>query len=228
MRGGVPGRSHRVVELRRLTESTIAIHLERLGMRFEPGQYVNIGFPGEMYMREYSIYSAPGDEHLEVLVRVVDGGLLSPKLARVTPGTELQVDGPFGSFTIPEHARDGRFIFVSTGTGIAPFRSFVRAYPALDYVLVHGARRLDERYDWKEYAPDRRIACISREAGGDLSGRTTDWLRRRLLDVQDGSEPTGPDTRYYLCGNCDMIYEAVDVLRAACVSGDKVSSEVYF
>jgi ferredoxin-NADP reductase len=224
-------------------------------MRFEPGQYVNIGFPGEMYMREYSIYSGPEDEHLEILVRVVDGGLLSPKLDRVTPGTELQVDGPFGFFTIPEDARHGTFIFVSTGTGIAPFRSFVRAYPELDYLLIHGARRLDERYDWDEYAPDRRIACISREEGGDLSGRTTDWLRRRLLDVEEGSEaadpppggaegargkpsgdekgpsagkPVGPGTRYYLCGNCDMIYEAVDILRAAGVSGDKVYSEVYF
>ncbi len=221
-------RTHAVLEVRTLSDSTVALRLERKGLAFEPGQYINLGFPGGMHMREYSIYSAPDDEALEVLLKVVDGGLLSPQLGRVVPGSRLRVDGPFGSFVIPPDERRGKKLFVSTGTGIAPFRSFVRAYPDLDYCVIHGARRLEERYDWHEYAPERRLACISGEAGGDFHGRTTEWLREELLRDRSLEEVIGPDTRCYLCGNCDMIYEAQDILREAGVSGDAISAEVYF
>lgn len=210
---------HRVRELRWLSDLTFAVSLERGDLDFLPGQYINVGLPDEIDMREYSVYSGPEDEELEILVRYVEQGLVSKRLAGLGAGDELRVEGPFGFFTIPEEVRDRPLLWVSTGTGISPFRSFVRAYPGLDYRLIHGVRRASELYEWSEYDPSRRVACISREAGGDYSGRVTDYLREH--PVQSG-------THCYLCGNADMIYEVYDILQDQGVDSDLIHAEVYF
>jgi ferredoxin/flavodoxin---NADP+ reductase len=211
--------THSVRSIEWLTDSTFTIEMGRDGFTFEAGQYINVGLPNDIEMREYSLYSAPEDETMAILVKLVDSGLVSRKLSQVTPGTALRVEGPFGFFTIPEAERSKPLLFVSTGTGISPFRSFVRAYPDLSYTLVHGVRYTNELYNWDEYRPESRIACISRESGGDFSGRTTDWLREHDID---------PESRCYLCGNCDMIYEAYDILRDKGVTSDDIHAEVYF
>ncbi len=209
--------------IRWLTETTFAVGLEDDGLRFEPGQYVNVGMVDDIEMREYSIYTAPEDDVLEILVRRVDQGLVSRKLGALCAGAKLRVEGPFGFFTIPQEERESSHLFVSTGTGIAPFRSFVRAYPELDYTIIQGVRYRRELYDWDEYRADRRVACVSREAGGDFRGRTTDYLRHHAQHHR-----IGPDTRCYLCGNCDMIYESYDILRGFGVASDAIHAEVYF
>ncbi|MFW5797693.1 MAG: ferredoxin--NADP reductase [Spirochaetota bacterium] len=209
----------RVQGVRRPVGRTVVVQLERPRIDFEPGQYVNVGFPEEIDMREYSVYSGPEDELLEILVRHVDHGLISPRLDRVQAGDHLQVEGPFGFFTIPEEIRGESFLWVSTGTGIAPFRSFVRAYPRLDYHLLHGVRRSGELYDWHEYEPDRRTACVSREGGGGFHGRVTEYLRLHPVD---------PGTYCYLCGNADMIYEVYDILQNQGIEPDRIHAEVYF
>jgi ferredoxin--NADP+ reductase len=42
------------------------------------------------------------------------------------------------------------------------------------------------------------------------------------------AEPIDAEARYYLCGNCDMIYEAVDILQDAGVPHANLFAEVYF
>ncbi|NBC29650.1 MAG: oxidoreductase [Spirochaetes bacterium] len=211
--------THPVRAIEWLTDSTFVIEMAREGLTFEAGQYINVGLPNDVEMREYSLYSAPKDGTMAILVKLVDSGLVSQKLSQVTAGSGLRVEGPFGYFTIPEPDRSKPLLFVSTGTGISPFRSFVRAYPDLSYTLVHGVRYTNELYDWNEYRPESRISCISRGGGGDFPGRTTDWLRKHDID---------PESRCYLCGNCDMIYEAYDILRDKGVTSDNIHAEVYF
>jgi ferredoxin--NADP+ reductase/benzoate/toluate 1,2-dioxygenase reductase subunit len=211
--------THPVRAIEWLTDSTFVIAMERNGLTFEAGQYINVGLPDDIEMREYSLYSGPDDESVEILVKLVETGLVSRKLSQVTAGTDLRVEGPFGFFTIPEPDGSKPLLFVSTGTGISPFRSFVRAYPDLDYTLVHGVRYTDELYHWNEYRPKDRVSCVSREPGGDYHGRTTDWLREHEID---------PTCACYLCGNCDMIYEAYDILREKGVTSDNIHAEVYF
>jgi ferredoxin--NADP+ reductase/benzoate/toluate 1,2-dioxygenase reductase subunit len=60
---------------------------------------------------------------------------------------------------------------------------------------------------------------MSRYEDGDYHGRVTGWLR---------SHPVDSDTRVYLCGNCDMIYEVYDILGSQGVGADRIHAEVYF
>ncbi len=208
-----------VRELRFLSESAFVLRFDKRGLDFAPGQYLSVGPTGDINMREYSVYSDPSADYLEILVKRVDGGYVSNRLATLQTGDSVTVDGPFGFFTIDDDWRDNRFVFIATGTGISPFHAFVRSYPGLDYTLLHGVRSASELYEHTAYDRDRVVSCITGEKTGDFHGRVTDYLRSRSIDAE---------ARYYLCGNCDMIYEAFDILQDAGVPHNSLFAEVYF
>lgn len=209
---------HRVHAIRWLNDDSYVLRFDRHGLAFEPGQYVSVGAAGDVDMREYSIYSGVEQDFLEILVRKVAAGYVSQRLAKLQPGDELSVDGPFGYFTIEPELRSAKHLFIATGTGISPFHNFALSYRQLDYRLLHGIRTLEDRYEHSLFG-SRYTSCVSRAEGGDFSGRVTDYLRSSTID---------PETRYYLCGNCDMIYECFDILQASGVPHHNLFAEVYF
>jgi hypothetical protein len=133
--------SHKIIQIRLLTENTFVLRIERGDMQFKPGQHIIVGFRGELNQREYSVYSGEKDDYLEILVREVLDGTVSLKLKQCNPGQLLQVNGPFGSFGLENFDMFSRkLIFIASGTGIAPFHSFVKSYPGINYTLIHGVR----------------------------------------------------------------------------------------
>ena len=215
---------HRVQGVRWLSASAYVLRIERGRLQFEPGQYVTLGVAGSTARREYSIYSGCRDPFLEVLIKQVEGGSVSRQLARLPAGAVLECDGPFGYFTIPSARRGGTLLFIASGTGIAPFHSFARSYPGLDYRLLHGIRTATERYDSARYPAERYLPCLSRVAAADAApgsyrGRVTDYLR---------GHPAAPGTACYLCGNSEMIFAAFDILKKQGIPGADLFAEVYF
>ncbi|MFP4113078.1 MAG: ferredoxin--NADP reductase [Spirochaetales bacterium] len=215
----------RVHQIRNLSATAYVVRFDRNGLEFEPGRYVSVGLKGDINMREYSIYSSAHADYLEILVKEVAAGYLSRKLRHLAPGDELEVDGPFGFFTLPESPESSRFLFIATGTGISPFHALAETRPDLDYRLLHGVRTASERYEHEAYPSDRVTTCLSRDpnAAGTaprvVAGRVTDYLREHRVE---------PDTLCYLCGNCDMIYEAFDILKTHGVPPEQLYAEVYF
>ena len=61
-----------VLEVRKLTEETIVLRIDRGNIDFEPGQYVRIGVEGDSEIRDYSIYSGNNKPYIEVLLRRVE------------------------------------------------------------------------------------------------------------------------------------------------------------
>ena len=211
---------HKVIDIRNLSSTAYALRLELNNFKFKPGQCVNIGLKGSGVNREYSSYSGIDDPYLEFLIKEVPGGSVSPTLRKLTPGAEVDLHGPYGSFVIdPEIVKSSQFVFIGTGTGIAPFHSFVRTFPKLDYQIINGIRNVDERYDDQDYNPSRLICCVSREKWSGFNGRVTDYLKQMEIPL---------DKVYYLCGNQGMIYDAYDILRNAGVSGDQIFTEAFF
>jgi len=210
---------NRVLGVRDLGAGAFVLRIERRNLVFQPGQYIHVGPMGGIDRREYSIYSSPDQDYLEILVKEVKAGSVSPRLKTLSEGDLVDVEGPFGFFRIEGDCRSSSFLFIATGTGISPFHCLTRSCPGLDYRLVHGIRTLDECYDYEVYERTRLVSCVSRENGGDYSGRVTGWLR---------DNPVSGGVLVYLCGNCDMIYEVYDILGTQGVSADRIHAEVYF
>jgi ferredoxin--NADP+ reductase/benzoate/toluate 1,2-dioxygenase reductase subunit len=211
----------KVLNIRELTPSTYVLRFDRGKIPFRAGQHILLGKKDDIQAREYSIYSAEQDEYFEVLIKEVKEGLVSRQLKHLEPGEPVNFENPVGYFTIKdEDIPTGKFLFIASGTGIAPFHSFVRSYPGLNYKLLHGVRYADEAYEKQAYDKDRLVLCTSRDRKGDFNGRVTDYLRAHPLEDKN--------TLCYFCGNCEMIHEAYDILLSQGVPSENLFAEVYF
>jgi len=211
---------YRIEEIRQLTDETFSLKFSKARFSFKAGQHISISIKEDKIGREYSIYSSPNDENLEVLVKEVDNGHFTPKLHKLNVGDLVEIHGPYGNFGIdPKEVEKGKFVFIASGTGIAPFRSMVRTYPKMDYTLIHGVRLSDEAYDRHEYSEDRYILCSSRDDKGTYNGRLTGYLKCHEFE---------PETHFYLCGNSDMIFDALEILREKGFGRNQIHCEVYF
>jgi ferredoxin--NADP+ reductase/benzoate/toluate 1,2-dioxygenase reductase subunit len=211
---------HKIRKMRNLTESTFVLRLDRGNMQFKAGQHIIVGLKGELNQREYSVYSGENDDYLEILVREVLNGNVSLQLKQCNPGQLLQVNGPFGSFGLETFDIFSRkLVFIASGTGIAPFHSFVKSYPGIDYILLHGVRYNNEAYERNNYDPSRYILCTSKESNGGHKGRVTRFLPGYQVE---------PDMLFYVCGNNSMIYEIYHILRDKGIADENIFSEVYF
>ncbi len=209
-----------VLEVRNLTESSYILKFQRGDISFKAGQYLRIGIPGSNEMREYSIYSSIHDEYIEILIKEVLDGKISRKLRKIRPGENIQVEGPFGFFGIEKKYLDNRrFLFVASGTGIAPFHSFIGSYPNLDYHIVHGVRHAEEGYESNFYKKERYHLCTTKDEKGTFKGRVTEFLSKNKLDTE---------MLVYLCGNSEMIADAIDILQAKNIPMENIYTEVYF
>ncbi len=210
----------KVQQTRQLTDSAYVLRFDRNGIDFVAGQHVILGIKDENNAREYSVYSGEQDDYFEVLIKEVLEGDVSKKLKKLQPGTQLQMDGPLGFFTLPPYQiSNARFVLIASGTGIAPFRSFIRSYPELNYIMLHGVRYSHEAYDRQEYDPERLIVCTTGDDKGGFHGRVTEYLRQNPVDM---------NAEYYLCGNMKMIHEAFDILKEKGVKSENLHAEVYF
>ena len=134
-----------VTEIQQLAPSVIQLTVSFTSdFHFEPGQWVNFRFP-EGVSRAYTIASAPQrPEAVQLCVRV-GAGKGGEALRRLEAGAEVQVDGPYGDFLLPEN--DARnIVFLAGDVGIAPIRSCV-----LHLLAIKDPRKIIVLYE-----PDQR------------------------------------------------------------------------
>ena len=210
----------RVIQKIWLSSKTYKLRTERTQSRIRAGQCFSVGTSDLGINREYSMYSGASDNHLDFLIRKIDDGIVSSRLAQCQEGDLVQLSGPFGDFCLREEdIAQKHFIFIASGTGIAPFHSFALTYTELKFTLYHGVRHEDELYDSGDYKKGSYLSAISAPRDGSPGTRVTDLLRNASL-------PT--NSLYYLCGNQKMIVDAIKVLRDSGVHGGSIFTETFF
>lgn len=139
-----------VLDVRHWTDRLFSFSTTRpSSLRFENGQFVMIGLPGEEpnpLMRAYSFASANYEESLEFLSIKMLQGKLTSRLQRIQPGDRLLIGSkPVGSLILQNLLPGKRIYLFGTGTGLAPFLSIVKdpeLYQRFEQiVLVHGVRQ---------------------------------------------------------------------------------------
>ena len=130
-----------VVTRRRLVARdmcVISIRSPEIASSVSAGQFVNLGLPGFLLRRPFSVYRAV-DEEIEVLLKPVGGG--TEQLATIEPGAVLSCLGPLGKgFTIEQ--APGPVVLLSGGLGVAPMPLAARdaRQAGVHVTWVHGAR----------------------------------------------------------------------------------------
>jgi ferredoxin-NADP reductase len=126
-----PWRTGKVIKIEQQTHNTRRFWIqvpELTSFDFKAGQFVTLDLPihekPNKRWRSYSIASWPdGTNVFELCIVLLDGGLGTTYLFNVVKeGSELQLRGPVGVFTLPDPLEKDLFL-ICTGTGIAPFRS---------------------------------------------------------------------------------------------------------
>jgi ferredoxin--NADP+ reductase/benzoate/toluate 1,2-dioxygenase reductase subunit len=211
---------HKVEKITNLTDSTFILQIERKGLKFTPGQHLVLGKKDDGEFRQYSLYNGMDDPFFQILVKEVEDGILSPKLKRLSVGDEVEINGPMGYFTISEQRqKDHPIVFIATGTGIAPFKSMIKSFPNLNYELIHGVKSMTESYENNTYPTDKLTVCTSQDKAGDFHGRVTEYLKTQNFDKE---------TLFYLCGNSEMIFDAMEILKDQGMNPNNMFAEVYF
>ena len=103
---------------------------------FKAGQFAVLALPddkknldGEWHRRAYSITSAPSQDEVEFYIVLVKEGKLTPRLFELKAGDEIYMgEKPAGLMNFSGVEEDANLLFVSTGTGIAPFVSILREH----------------------------------------------------------------------------------------------------
>ena len=142
------------------TESALTIHhwtpsyfsfttTRASDFRFENGQFVMIGLPGDdlerPILRAYSIASANWEENLEFFSIKVANGALTSRLQHLKPNDPVLIGKkPTGTLRLSD-LRCGRHLYLlATGTGLAPWLAIIKdpeAYERFDKIIVaHGVR----------------------------------------------------------------------------------------
>ena len=96
-------------------------------IKFFPGQYMDFMVPGTNESRSFSMANTPSrDGTFEFVIKIYPDGLFSEFLAeKVQVGDRLEVEAPFGTFTLRE-SRTSDLIFVGGGAGMAPVLGLLR------------------------------------------------------------------------------------------------------
>jgi ferredoxin-NADP reductase len=213
---------------------------------FEPGQYMTTGViaDGKLWQRPYSVASPPrdaGDTGYEFYVRLVPLIRFTTLLWRLPVGHRMRMIGPKGRFLLEPD--DGRaHLFISTGTGIAPFMSMIRETLAAGRprrtVVLHGCSYVeelgyrDELEMWQRDGtyPLTYVPTISRPNDPRNAGWNGRTGRAELVvrDVCRELHLRPERTVVYICGNPDMILNAELVLMKQGFPEFHVKKELYW
>jgi Na+-transporting NADH:ubiquinone oxidoreductase subunit F len=214
-----------VEDARMLTHDMREIRLrlaDPTGIDFRPGQYVQVQVPtrtGPVH-RAYSISSSPDEPGVvELVVRLIPGGVGSTYMHSVQPGEPVKFTGPFGEFVLSADPQT-EVVCVAGGCGVAPTMSIIhymlKRWPERRCTLFFGVRTQDDLFYQDEFEQIRRqwpgfsvhCALSEPERAGEWDGETG-FVHLSVDRHLDGTTPR----QAFLCGPPPMIEATERVLR---------------
>ncbi len=178
--------------------------------------------------RPYSFVNAPREMPHEFYYSIVPEGPVSRRLAKLEPmDVVFLAPSASGNFVLSEIPEADNLWLMATGTGLGPFLPMLKTETPWQrfrrIVLVHAVSRANELAycdaieGFRARHPDRFrvVLLVSREAhAGALSARIPQAIASETLERAAGAELCARASQVMLCGNPDMVLDAVDVLKA--------------
>lgn len=224
----------KIREIESLTKDVKKIKLtlsERVD--FKPGQYflIELSIKGIVQRRAYSIASSPDNKDiLELCIKKVSETGFVSELFKQKVGDEIKIIGPAGKFFIEEMPKKD-LVFVSVGTGIAPFKSMIEyllkeSNFKKKITLIHGYRH-EEDVLYEDYFKElekqfpnfnQKIILSQPKKKYNLKGHVQDFLP---------GENSNKENQFYICGMKTMIEDVLKKLNSLGVKYKDILFEKY-
>jgi predicted ferric reductase len=196
--------------------------LDRLAVR--SGQYFVWRFltrDGWWRGHPFSISSAPNGSWLRITIKEL--GDWSKALQRVSIGTRVFIEGPYGVLTGARRTRP-KVLLVAGGIGITPLRALLEALPAKrgDLTLLYRVRSHGDvvfREELETLARERGATVQYLVGRRDVAG---DQLDATSLQ---GLVPDITERDVYLCGPVSMMQRVEGSLRTLGLPSDRIHAE---
>ncbi len=212
---------------------------------FKAGQYTSIGLlasesrspnsvlpleklpPNELIIRPYSIASAKHEAlDFEFYISQVKSGQLTPRLFNLSLGRRIWVDTKIiGIFTLNQTPKGKNIVMVATGTGLAPYISFLRSHITehrdIKMAVLHGAGYpwdlgyyselifIDSIFSNFYYFP---TLLKANDSWTGLRGYIQEHFENKLFEKVAGIPVDPNKTHFYLCGNPKMVQSVSEYL----------------
>src|SRR3989344_2135330 len=224
-----------------VADGTTAFHFEKpADFGFKAGQFVEMTLlnPSEVDAegnnRAFSIASAPCEPELMVAMRMRDTAF-KRVLKTLPAGEEVQIEGPFGDFTLHNNASRPA-VFLMGGIGITPVRSIVvqaaqEKSPHKIFLFYSNRHKKDVAFfDELEKLKTKNINYVFVPTMTDVPESDTSWqgergdinepmLKKYLGDVQGNI--------YYSAGPPAMVAAMRKMLNGAGVDDDDIRTEEF-
>jgi ferredoxin-NADP reductase len=226
-----------------IAEATYAFRLDLAGqpLPHKAGQTIDLTFPAMPFpdetgnRRTFSIASAPGSAALLFATRFRGSGF-KRSLIEAPLGTELDLDGPYGSFTLPGKSTDA--VLLAGGIGITPFRAMVEDVRerSLQHTLtlIHSNRSPEEAPFLRELMAwaggAERFTYIPTMTQSGASKQPWHGEKRRVdAESLRAWVPRGERAAqvHYVAGPEGFVHGAAEALKAAGVDEDQIRTEEF-
>jgi Na+-transporting NADH:ubiquinone oxidoreductase subunit F len=216
----------RVSLIRELTHDIKEVNFELIEpteIKQRPGQYIQILAPGPdgPVFRAYSISSPAHETHkVQLVVRLVPGGIASTYIHNLKEGDEVTFTGPFGEFRLSEDPGKA-IICVGGGAGMAPISNIIHTiyqrWPDRPCYLFFGCRTKDDVF----YLDGFQKLAEEHPNFKVVYGLSDPLERDQLWDGDTGFIHLSVDKRLpvkqnrqaFLCGPPPMIEAVTEVLQ---------------
>ena len=214
--------------------------------RYTAGQWHVVTIPAtpEPLTHHFTHSSSPTEPYLEFTTRM-RGTEFKNALAALAPGTLVQMEGPYGTFTLDAAMSDGAaaairgaqesrrrpLVFITGGIGITPVRSILRwqmdsgvAWPAVLLYTNSGEDAIafrEELDTMAEALPDLKVVYV-------VSRPSPAWIGRQghidagmlAEELDDIAAPL-----YYVSGPPSMVQSLRDILVGQGVDRESIKTE---
>ncbi|MEO6729515.1 MAG: FAD-dependent oxidoreductase [Candidatus Dojkabacteria bacterium] len=203
-----------------------------LDFEWKAGQYIGVGISG-LYRRSYSVWDVK-DGVLTLLIDTKPGGLASQFFDTAEAGMENLIIGPYGKFVVQEN--NFHKVFISTGTGIAPFYSMAkdalnRGYK-VTFIFGVGTFESEIAYPYfKEFIDNKNFKYVQAVTRNTLEHIPVEQDKRvevklgRVTTVVPELNLDYANSEFYICGGPQMVDDMENVLRS--LGADKILHEKY-
>ncbi len=221
--------------------NTMAVHLEKPeGFSFEAGQFIEATLidppetDAEGESRAFTLASAPHEADLVFATRLRDTAF-KRVLRTLHVGQEINIDGPFGSFTLHKDASRPA-VFLAGGIGITPFRSILLQATKDELphrlFLFYSNRRPEDAAFLEELQglekQNFRFTLLAMMTQSEISRQRWSGLTQKInKEMIERHVGTVSSPIFYIAGPPGMVRAMQNLLKTLGVSVDNIRAEEF-